>query len=75
MLKKFNMETTKLVKSPMDLRSLDRDKDIFRKRIEDEPLLGSEKPYLSTVGALMFLASHTRLDIAFAVNLLAGHSS
>jgi hypothetical protein len=74
-IKTFNMHTEKAVKSPMDLRSLDRDKDIFRKRAELEPMLGSEKPYLSAIGALMFLASQTRPDIAFAVNLLARHSS
>ena len=59
----------------MEMRSLDRDKDIFRKRSENEPLLGSEKPYLSAIGALMFLANQTRPDIAFAVNLLVRHSS
>ncbi|CAM6093955.1 unnamed protein product [Calypogeia fissa] len=74
-LKQFNMHTAKAVKSPMDLCSLDLHKDIFRKKEEEEPLLGSEKPYLSAVRALMFLANHTRPDIAFAVNLLAHHSS
>ena len=59
----------------MEVRSLDRDKDVFRKRNENEPLLGSEKPYLSAIGALMFLANQTRPDISFAVNLLARHSA
>nr|GEZ29766.1 retrovirus-related Pol polyprotein from transposon TNT 1-94 [Tanacetum cinerariifolium] len=41
----------------------------------DEEILGPEVPYLSAIGALMFLAGHTRLDIAFSLNLLARYSS
>jgi hypothetical protein len=37
--------------------------------------LGPEYPYLSAIGTLMYLANNTRLDIAFAVNLLARHSA
>ena len=33
-------------------------------------LLGHEVPYLSAIGALMYLANCTRLDISFSVNLL-----
>lgn len=69
------MDNLKPVKSPMDLRSLDRNKDIFRKREDHEPLLGSEVPYLSATGALMFLGTQTRPDIAFFVSLLARHSA
>jgi hypothetical protein len=69
------MHTSKTVKSPMDIRSLENEKDIFRKRAEDEPILGLDKPYLSAIGALMFLANQTRPDIAFSVNLLARHSA
>lgn len=73
-LKQFNMHKMKSVRSLMDIRSLEKDKDILRKREENEPLLGSEKPYLSAIGALTFLANQTRPDIAFAVNLLARHN-
>ena len=59
----------------MVVRSLDVDKDPFKPREKDEELLGPEVPYLSAIGALMYLASHTRPDIAFAVNLLARYSS
>ena len=40
-----------------------------------EELLGQEVPYLSAIGALMYLANCTRPDIAFSVNLLARYSS
>ena len=42
---------------------------------KDEELLGLEVPYLSVIGALMYLANCTRLDIAFSINLLARYSS
>ncbi len=58
----------------MVVRSLDKEKDIFRLREEGEEILGPEYPYLSLIGALMYLANSTRPDIAFAVNLLARHS-
>ena len=50
-------------------------KDQFRPKDEDEELLGTEVPYLSAIGALMYVANCTRPDIAFAVNLLARHST
>jgi hypothetical protein len=62
-------------KTPMVVRSLDLEKDPFRPRDDEEQILGPEFPYLSAIGALMYLANNTRPDIAFAVNLLARHSS
>jgi len=62
------------LKTPMVVRSLDEDKDPFRPRSEDKKVLGPEVPYLSAIGALMYLANCTRPDIAFAVNLLARYS-
>ena len=55
----------------MVVRLLDVNKDPFRPQGNDEEILDSEVPYLSTIGALMYLANTTRPDIAFAVNLLA----
>ena len=59
----------------MVVRSFEVDKDPFRPKEENEKLLGSEVPYLSAIGALMYLANYTRPDIAFSVNLLARYSS
>ena len=74
-LEKFNMDKSYPSKTPMVVRSLDVEKDPFRPRDDGEEVLGPEVPYLSVVGALMYLANCTRPDIAFAVNLLARHSA
>ena len=58
----------------MVVRSLDIEKDPFRLREEGEEILDPEVPYLSAIGALMYLANSTRSDIAFVVNLLAIYS-
>jgi hypothetical protein len=49
--------------------------DPFRPQEDDEESLSSEVPYLSTIGALIYLVNCTRLDIAFSVSLLAKYSS
>ena len=59
----------------MVVRSLEVTKDPFRPKEENEELLGPEVPYLSAIGALMYLENYTRPDIAFSVNLLARYSS
>ncbi|XP_035832874.1 secreted RxLR effector protein 161-like [Helianthus annuus] len=59
----------------MVVRSLDVERDPFRPPNIGKETLGPEVPYLSATGALMFLASHTRPDISFSVNLLARYSS
>ena len=74
-LEKFNMDKSYPVKAPMVVRSIDLEKDVFRPQDEGEEILESEFPYLSLIGALMYLANSTRPDIAFAVNLLARHSA
>jgi hypothetical protein len=59
----------------MVVRSLDFENDLFRPRgEEEEEVLGPQVPYLSAIGALMYLANNSRPDIEFAVNLLARHS-
>ena len=59
----------------MVVRLLEMTKDSFRPKEENEELLGPEVPYLSAIGALMYLANYTRLDITFSVNLLARYNS
>ena len=50
-------------------------KIIFEPQEDDEEILGPRVPYLSAIGALMYLANYIRPDITFAVNLLARYSS
>ena len=69
------MDKTHPISTPMIVRSLEVSKDPFRLQEENEKSLGPEVPYLSAIGALMYLANSTRLDIAFSVNLLERFSS
>ncbi|XP_059315456.1 uncharacterized protein LOC132066085 [Lycium ferocissimum] len=59
----------------MVVRSLEMSKDPFRPREENEELFGPEVPYLSAIGALMYLSNATRPDIALFINLLAKYCS
>nr|CAN61800.1 hypothetical protein VITISV_044293 [Vitis vinifera] len=74
-LKRFYMDKVHHLSSPMVVRSLDVKNDPFRHCKKNEELLGPEVPYLSAIGALMYLANCTRPDIVFSVNLLARYSS
>ena len=69
------MDKSYPTKTPMVVRSLDVEKGPSRPREEGEQVLGPYVPYLSAIGALMYLANSTRTDIIFAVNLLARHSA
>ena len=57
-LEKFNMDKSYPSKTPMVVRSLDVEKDPFRPKDDGEEVLGPEVPYLSAVGALMYLKLH-----------------
>ncbi|XP_074362396.1 secreted RxLR effector protein 161-like [Apium graveolens] len=59
----------------MVVRLLEVENDPFRPRKQDEEALRPEVPYLSAIGALIYLTNNTRPDIAFAMNLLARFSS
>ncbi|KAL0297860.1 UNVERIFIED_CONTAM: Transposon Ty4-H Gag-Pol polyprotein [Sesamum angustifolium] len=61
-LKRFYMDKSHPLSTPMVVRSLDVKKDPFRPRENDEEFLGPEVPYLSAIGALIYLANHTRPD-------------
>jgi hypothetical protein len=71
-LEKFNMN--KAYPPPqrtlMIVRALKKDKDPFRLKQEGGEVLRAECPYLSAIGALMYLANNTRSDIAVMVNYL-----
>ena len=74
---KFNVSADKRVTTPLLQRQLDFDqpiKDPYRPAATDEALVGSDIPYLSAIGCLIFLANTTRPDIAFATHLLARFS-
>ncbi|KAK4382113.1 Retrovirus-related Pol polyprotein from transposon TNT 1-94 [Sesamum angolense] len=74
-LKCFHMNNAHPLSTPMVVRSLDVNKDPFRPPTHNDEILGPEVPYLSAIGALMYLANNTRPDIAFSVNLLARYNS
>ena len=74
-LKQFNMDKAHPLSAPMIVRSLEAKRDHFRPKEENEALLDPEVPYLSAIGALLYLAQCTSPDIAFSVNLLARFSS
>lgn len=65
------MDKAHPLSSPMVGRSLNRELDPFHPKEHDENIIGPEIPYLSAIGALMYLASNARPYIAFSVNLLA----
>ncbi|CAM8926278.1 unnamed protein product [Rhodiola kirilowii] len=69
------MDKAHPLSTPMVVRSLNIENDPFRPQSNDEEILGPEVPYLSAIGALMYLVNNTRPDISFAVNLLARYSS
>ena len=74
-LKRFYIGKSHPLNSPMVVRSLEVTKDPFQPKEENDELLGPEVPYLSAIGALMYLANYTGPDIAFSVNLLARYNS
>ncbi|KAM2817807.1 hypothetical protein COP1_041878 [Malus domestica] len=74
-LRRFNEDKAKSSSTPMVVRTLDAKRDPFRPKKDDEEILEPEVPYLSAIGALLYLAQCTRPDISFAVNLLARYSN
>jgi hypothetical protein len=74
-MKHFYMEKAHPLSTSMVVQSLDVKKDHFRSKKDHKEILGPEVPYLSAIGALMYLVNCTQPDIAFSVNLLTRYSS
>lgn len=72
-LEKFNMGKYHPLKTPIVVQSKEVDKDQFRCKGDDDEVLGPKVPYLSTIGAQMYVG--LRLDIEFALNLLARYNT
>ena len=72
LLKNFNMGDANSLSAPMIGRSKTGD-DPYRPSEEEEDEVDKQN-YLAAVGALIYLATHTRPDIAFATSVLARHS-
>ncbi|XP_070667896.1 secreted RxLR effector protein 161-like [Malus domestica] len=56
-------------------RSIDVKRDPVPPKKDKEEILEPKVPYLSAIGALLYLAQCTGPDISFAVNLLARYSN
>jgi hypothetical protein len=63
------MDKTYVLRTPMVVRTLEKDNDQFKLKQEGEEVLGPEYLYLCVIDVLMYLANNTRPDIAFAVNM------
>ena len=72
-LKRFGMENCSTRKTPMDYNHK-LSKAQSPQTPEDIEFM-KDKPYLSLIGALRYLADGTRFDIAYAVGVLAGFSA
>ena len=74
-LRRFNEDKAKPSSTHMVVGTLDAKRDPFRPKADEEEILEPEVPYLSVIGALLYLAQCTRPNISFAVNLLARYSN
>lgn len=75
-LERFSMkDVSKAATTPMVVRSLKPESDVFGPRRGSELVLGPKYPYREAIGALLYLANCSRPDIAFAVSVLARYAS
>jgi hypothetical protein len=65
MLRHFNMDKPHPLSTQIVVRSLDVKKDPYRPQENNEKAFDPEVPYLSAIGALMYLANNTISDIIF----------
>jgi hypothetical protein len=64
-LERVNLTKVHPLKTPMVVRYLERKIGPFRPKSDDEKSPGSQVPYLSAIGALMYLANCTKPSIAY----------
>ena len=69
------MDKSHPLSTPMVVRALEVNKDPFKPKEDTKDILRPEVPYLSAIGALLYLADYTKPGIAFAINLLARFSA
>ncbi|KAM2762638.1 hypothetical protein PS2_014340 [Malus domestica] len=74
-LRRFNEDKARPSSTPMVVRTLDAKRDPFHPKEDEEEILEPEVPYLSAIGALLYLVQCTRPDISFVVNLLARYNN
>ncbi|KAM1230532.1 hypothetical protein ACFX2G_041574 [Malus domestica] len=74
-LRLFNKDKAKPSSTSMIVQLLKAKRDPFRPNEYNEEILEPKVPYLSAIGALLYLAQCTRPDISFDVNLLARYSN
>ena len=74
-LRRFNKDKAEPSSTSMVVRTLDVKRDPFHPKEDDEEILEPEVPYLSAIGALLYLAQCTKPDISFVVNLLARYNN
>jgi len=74
MLKRFYMNKSHPLYTPMIVRSLYMYKDPFRPQENDEELLDPKVPYLKAIRTLLYLVNYTLPNITFAINLPTRYS-
>ena len=72
MLSTYDMHDCKTVKTPMDAHGLSTS---MAPSTPEEIAFMKTKPYINAVGSLMYLATSTRPDIAYAVGVLCRFNS
>ncbi|XP_068337721.1 secreted RxLR effector protein 161-like [Pyrus communis] len=65
-LHRFNEDKAKPSSIPMVVRTLNGKRDLFHPKEDEEEILEPKVPYLSAIGALLYLAQCIRPDISFA---------
>lgn len=67
-LKRFNLDRTHLLSTPMMVRLLESKTNQFNHRVKNEEVIRPEVSCLSAIDALMHLSQYMRLVISFAIN-------